>query len=128
MPTRRGESLGSRGREAINVFAFYSLLYTTGEQPLNALQRLESYLQSSVRPLSLARCSSLVPDHDCVLQLLEEFAHGSWRVRHENSIALVLSSNFFDGIQILRDQHQHHHILGAGSFNRGRKRFHRRSE
>ena len=58
------------------------------------------------------RIGHFLADQDGFLHLAVEVADGGGGVRHQDGVAAVVGSNFFHGVEILRDQHQHHHVSG----------------
>ena len=71
----------------------------------------------------LSRSRGLLPDDYCVLHLPEQVAHSGRGMRHEQRVTFVVGADFFDGVEVLGYEHQHHDIFRGGSFDGGRKRF-----
>ena len=46
-------------------------------------------------------------------------------MRHQDRVRLVLRADFFHRVQILRNQHQHHHVFGRRALDGMRERLHR---
>ncbi len=64
-------------------------------------------------------------DHDRVLHLAEQLSNGGRGMGHENCVALALSADVLQGVEILGDQDEHHDVLGRGPFNSCGECFHR---
>jgi hypothetical protein len=60
---------------------------------------------------SRPRIRHLLPNQHRILHLAIQVADRSGRMRHQDSVAPVVTPDFLHCVEILRDQDQHHHIF-----------------